>query len=540
MSENFQIAPWYNIKEWHEVYEDLYGLTSTFATKQKALDCLLIWKARCPSLPSGVESTLTLLEVHLQDKSSLIQLHSDHLIRLAYSSALMRFVNHMLDTQTAKGQSLFQAAKNLNIPEWIIDMRHDTAHGNKLPQIELLREACTLSLVWLKNYYWDKHKEYIGDYIVGQVAMQRNERENKIEALINFCVSLSICSHPGCNVRTIADVPDATLRESLVNDAKEIIGDSFDYSNLKTITIKNLHHFLTPTVKKILYHDSACTYVNKILLSENSLFLSLELYVLLDKYNYRLKKHLNKAFVQCFEMLLQFLHTYDLLQDFLLELIKRVQSNEMCDKRRKLAALWVSVILKALGKVQLFQEQVMKKASKESTSRSKDLKSLFYHWFPNERNCHLLLDLNKPVPKDLTNINFIQPIISTYNEYLTCFIKDLLNLVRPQLPQPVVIKLCELAKAISSPKKIKRPSKIYTVDDINLNGDTMKDDCVIVIDDNPKDVVEEIIEVKPKCVNKQKYGVFNLASHEHAWSNCPIGLLPWQQTPAEQMDVDIN
>lgn len=114
-------------------------------------------------------------------------------------------------------------------------------------------------------------------------------------------------------------------------------------------------------------------------------------------------------------------------------------------------------------------------------------------------------------------------------------------LVRPQLPQPVIKKLCELAKAISSPKKIKTTSKIYTVDDLDLNGDTLKDESVIVIDDNPKDVVTTLItESEPKCVNKQKHGVFYLASHEHAWSTCPIGLLPWQQAPAEQMDVDIN
>lgn len=358
MSEYYHIVPWFDSAEWLKVYDLIYSSNSTFETKQVALKLLLVWKARCPSLPSGVESTLTLLEVHIQDAKNLEDAINEQLLRLAYSSAIMRFVNHMLDTETARGSSLYQAAKNLGVPDWIIDMRHDTAHSNNLPSIEILRDACSISLDWLQKFYWEKHKMCIKDYVAGQKETNVSD-ENKIAVLMNYCISLSICSR--CKIKNLSDIPDPAMRESIVNDIRDLFADNIDLSNLKTVSIMSLVNAINLQSKKLLKTTDTVTYVNKALLGEDSFFLSLELLNAMgDSNDFYHRKQLSRPYVQCFEFMLTFLHTNDLLLDFLMELIKKSEYSDSNKYQSCLAALWVSEILVALRKSKQFIDTIKK------------------------------------------------------------------------------------------------------------------------------------------------------------------------------------
>lgn len=358
MSEYYHIVPWFNSNEWREVYDKIYSPVSTLLNKQEALNLLLIWKARCPSLPSGIESTFTLLEVYIQDAKNCDNMVNEQLLRLAYSSALMRFVNHMLDTETAKGTSLYQAAKNLGVPDWIIDMRHDTAHSNNLPSIELLREATDISLDWLQKHYWDKHKLCLNDYKSGQKETDNNE-EHKIGTLMNFCISLSVCAHTKCRIKNLSDIPDPNMRESIVNDAGDLFGGHIDLSNLKTVSVTALINIMNKQARKLLKSNDTLAHVNKALLADDSLFLSLELLEYVGDGDFSRKNQLSRHYVQCFEVLLTFLHTNDLLQDFVLQLIEVSQCGSDSNKCL-LAALWVAEILRALSKSRMFLEKIKK------------------------------------------------------------------------------------------------------------------------------------------------------------------------------------
>lgn len=358
MSEYYNIVPWFDSKEWLDVYEKIY----ISKNKIEAHNLLLIWKARCPSLPSGIESTLTLLEVLIQDENnvtSLTTMRGDHLLRLAYSSAIMRFVNHMLDTETAKGSSLYQAARSLGVPDWIIDLRHNTAHSNNLSSIELLREASHIGLDWLERSYWLKHKECIADYKSGQKDLDTSDN-NKIAAFMNFCVSLSFCVHSRCKIKNLADIPDPSMRESIVNDARDVFGDIIDFSNLKTISISSLVNILTNNqCKKLFKGKDAVVHANKALLGEDSLFLSLDVLKHFSG-DFFHKRKLSSQYVQCYEVLLTCLHTHDILLDFIVELIQITNKVEYGDQKCLLAALWVSEILLALAKSKQFIARLKK------------------------------------------------------------------------------------------------------------------------------------------------------------------------------------
>ncbi|CAG9790873.1 unnamed protein product [Diatraea saccharalis] len=521
MSKYYHIVPWFNSQEWLQVYENLY---ITF-NKEEALHLMLIWKARCPSLPSGIESTLSLLQVSIQDETES-NIANDQLLRLAYSSAVMRFVNHMLDTETAKGSSLYQAARNLGVPDWIIDLRHDTAHSNNLPSIELLREATQIGLDWLGKNYWIKYKECIQDFITGDRSHSFTTETNKIASVIQFCTSLSFCSHSKCKFKSLSEIPDASMRETLVNDAKELFGDQYDFTNLKTVSVQSLVDILNMRSKSLLRNKDVIVLANQALLGQDSLFLSMELSTFMGNDDFEHKKRLSPSYVKCFELLLTFLHSNDMLLDFLLELIEITNKSDNDEHKCLLAALWCSEILKALEKSKCFIEKLKRLGSTDvQTKTNEELRSLYHHWFPNQKVNGLLLDMQKSVPSQLKNIQFLQPIITTYNEYLQFFIKDLLNLVEPKLPNIVTDNICNLSKLISSPNNFQAgtvSTKIYTIEDLTVeevNKSLGNNKC-----DSSTGILSTSIE-KPMSTS---IGIWKQSSGHHDWTKCPIGLVPWQ------------
>ncbi|XP_037971500.2 uncharacterized protein LOC105381277 [Plutella xylostella] len=534
MSQYYNVVPWFNSEEWCAVYEKLYSQPQSVTNKEFALNVLLIWKARCPSLPSGIESTLSLLEVHVEDLKADNGPRNHQVLRLAYSSAIMRFVNHMLDKETAKGSSLYQAAKNLDIPEWIIDLRHDTAHNNSLPSIELLREATDISLDWLLKNYWHKHKQHIKDYLANKEDIIIED--SKITTLMNFCLSLSICAHSQCDIKSLAQIKDKDMRESIISDVREVFGEGVDTSNVSALSVTALINMLNVNARRLLKGKNTRVHMNQALLGEDSLFLSLPFVELMGEKNAFKKNYLSKHFVQCFEVLLTFLHTNDLILDFILELVSKTKEDIEFEKK-KLAAIWISEILKALKRSQEFLLKAQSNRNDLTHEKKKELASKYHHWFPNEKSC-LLLNLQKGPPVELTDINFIQPIITSYNPYLTYFIKDLLNLLQKLLPRPTVNKICSLADMISNPDKFSTSlSKVYTVDDLQ----SAIENHPVAVEESDSDCVEIHEEVEENTEEPQLVpgGIWRLAPRAHSWFTTPIGLLPWQvNTPIESMDID--
>ena len=68
---------------------------------------------------------------------------------MMYSTSIMRFMNQISNIGHTKQTSLFQIAKQLKIPEWIVNLRHDAAHGQELPSVDVLRIASIILLTWL-------------------------------------------------------------------------------------------------------------------------------------------------------------------------------------------------------------------------------------------------------------------------------------------------------------------------------------------------------------------------------------------------------
>ncbi len=88
-------------------------------------------------------------------------------IRLQYSMVIVRTVNGLVDAsqQGVFAESVLSLAHRINLPGWIVELRHDATH-NEMPSISVLRAAASQLLSWLFDYYWNPQHLYIEHLIV--------------------------------------------------------------------------------------------------------------------------------------------------------------------------------------------------------------------------------------------------------------------------------------------------------------------------------------------------------------------------------------
>ncbi|NWQ80427.1 LAS1L protein, partial [Columbina picui] len=67
-----------------------------------------------------------------------------------------RFVNLITERkQKMVNIPLRQLAREVDIPIWVVDLRHELTHG-KLPHLALCRRGCDVVLEWLRKTYWSR------------------------------------------------------------------------------------------------------------------------------------------------------------------------------------------------------------------------------------------------------------------------------------------------------------------------------------------------------------------------------------------------
>lgn len=106
-------------------------------------------RERKSKMPSSLHNQIRSREWTPKINNGELPISYENDLCLMYSTTIMRFLNHISNIGHTKQTSLFQIAKQLNIPEWIVNLRHDTAHGYELPSIGLLRIAINILLTWL-------------------------------------------------------------------------------------------------------------------------------------------------------------------------------------------------------------------------------------------------------------------------------------------------------------------------------------------------------------------------------------------------------
>lgn len=146
------MVAWINKAEWDQVMDQLYSKDP--ALQKFALNRVSAWKARyASSTPVAVDCTADLVRCQVLDRAG--HLDADDLV-LLYGAALVRFVNLITERQQGRvARPLRRLAGNLNIPEWVVNLRHDFTH-RKLPTLKWCRKGCKVVLEWLQQEYWSR------------------------------------------------------------------------------------------------------------------------------------------------------------------------------------------------------------------------------------------------------------------------------------------------------------------------------------------------------------------------------------------------
>ena len=153
-------VPWRDWIEWRSVYVNV--ISSGSIDRARAVSGIKQWKSRC-KLPIAVEATATILEIflidpfftHISDQSSD---RSCSELALMYGHALARFVNLITDL-AQKGMvaaSMDSLAVSVDIPSWVVQVRHAAAHGSVFPPLSILRRgALELMDGFIVPKYWE-------------------------------------------------------------------------------------------------------------------------------------------------------------------------------------------------------------------------------------------------------------------------------------------------------------------------------------------------------------------------------------------------
>ena len=133
------MVPWYDQEEWGHV-RDL-----VLARDPGAVVMMQTWQSRVDRLAAGVETTLALLSSHVSQPHTCLSL----------ATSVNRFLNHVshIGMKMFSVTKLHDAARKLSVPEWIVQLRHETTHGH-MPGLTMLRAALEFALTWLDTNYW--------------------------------------------------------------------------------------------------------------------------------------------------------------------------------------------------------------------------------------------------------------------------------------------------------------------------------------------------------------------------------------------------
>ncbi|KAM9325286.1 ribosomal biogenesis protein LAS1L [Gastrophryne carolinensis] len=152
MAGQRQVVAWMSKAEWEQVLEYLYSRDSKL--QREALHQISAWKSRYGNkMPLAMECTADLVRCKILDMSGGM---GEQELALLYGLALVRFVNIITERkQKTIAIPLRRLANELNIPEWVVNLRHSATHG-KLPKLSMCRKGWDFVMEWLRREYWSR------------------------------------------------------------------------------------------------------------------------------------------------------------------------------------------------------------------------------------------------------------------------------------------------------------------------------------------------------------------------------------------------
>ncbi|XP_076277925.1 uncharacterized protein LOC143207909 [Lasioglossum baleicum] len=562
--EGVKQVPWFSLTEWHQVYQQVYSNEKTEQTK--AYETLLAWKARVPKLPVGVDCTLSIMQVCLRDFEWTPKIHNGELaisyendLCLMYSTTIMRFLNHISNIGHTKQTSLFQIAKQLNIPEWIVNLRHDTAHGHELPSIGVLRIAINILLTWLHEEYWAAEAKGLEECIVTDETVkevQETEEIQEFSDLIELWTAVSLYIHAGYHL--VEDIPDLELMETLQdlysyaiflseqnNGNAENHNDT--YARVATNDIRKDKKYTLQTARAVLLSEISRYLARKSVPSNkdivcDELFQSeaflpnkdvLSIFAQESTKNELKNNTLPLDMMEFWRDIIFLLYENRMLETLIMKLLQLANNQEIDKPKRLLASLWISSVAYSFVKLDIAHcisrtlEYELELSEKRLPPKAFQMKVKEETESVHPHLKHVLwFNLSDVVLPIFTDINVVSQILLNANEFSINFMVPILELVNPKIDTTKKQLLLNLVEIYAGKQTIDNESsnkyyETFTVEDVqNLDNHCVPN----VIEENKTE------NGVSHCLTDQRVRntEWKLVLDNCEWAECPIGLLPWQ------------
>ncbi|XP_046411261.1 ribosomal biogenesis protein LAS1L isoform X2 [Neodiprion fabricii] len=518
-------VPWFSLTEWHDVYEQIYS--NDTVEQIKGYKRLLVWKARLPKLPVGVECTLAIMQVCLRDREITPKMDKGDLpayyendLCLMYSTTIMRFLNHITNIGETKQSSLFQIAKQLNIPRWIVNIRHDAAHGHELPSLDVLRIATNILLEWLHEEYWATELKAMEDNITKQ-AEEENEPEEAqtLTDLIELWIAVGLYIHAGYT--SIKDIPDAQLRETLSNLRAYALNlpnnENTEYTDIDVNTetrndtdpCDDEKHELVAEQSNLLCQISKYLSKNKFPPDKDEIILNVllggEAFLpseeFLEIFGRRKKSSsdtencncLPSRFINFWQEFITMLHEKEILQKLILRLLELINDETENEQKHLIASLWMKYIASSLCKIKLAHKIKHRLEHVEENKRRRTSSTILSLKVRDE------VDRNFPELRDILWLN----VLAGQN------IEDQTELVGNE--------------------NVKTINDFTALFEDHINENIRSDERLeqFNFEDNIK--IADLTTRNSNWILEKEKSV--------DWGSCPIGILPWQLDSMDTVDT---
>lgn len=492
-----------------------------------------------PKLPVGADCTLSLIEVYLRDRewsakmnTGELPMNYENVLCLMYSTTIMRFLNLISNIGPTQEISLVRIAKKLNIPEWIVNLRHDTAHKHELPAIGILRLATNKLLSWLHDEYWKAE---------GLVLENQCEKGNDINLSQNLVdlveLWISVGFYIEANFNFVTELSDgdltSTLYELFQYTSSPSGAEKFENYRLSTARSLLLTEILNcinrnknqETIEEILIN---CIFESEAFLPTPEL---MKLFSTSTKNRKMNKNSLPINLIKFWQPFISILHDKKLLGLLIVKLVDTTNSIMENTERRLCTGLWLKAIGEGLVKMRAAQQDsqqindigIRGKVTPEPLGPQERL-----HTYKPEFENSLRFNNSANMPMVFLDDNFITHILHSANEFTGKFIKPFLDLVTPRIESTKKSRLSKLVniRALSVNLDVQVGSSndiIHTVDDlINIYGNKIEKI------EYQQDVNIETGDTIEMADGRKRNNRFELAAMDYDWASCSFGVLPWQ------------
>lgn len=287
-----------------------------------------IWILRRGELcPAAVHATRVMVDALLKDN-----LYSTMENQIFYSNAILRFMNYMSSVMhTPIGHiTMYDKAKELGMPSFLVDLRHICAHGEVMPSINILHKAACYCFKWLHQFYWTKQKKIVGNVLVqnitlGQAIVQCEIEFSSLTDVLDSAIYV-YTKDVSCTVKIAKRYLPKSRFQTLNDYCKE-------RKNIDIYLINSILMKLQNLIQNDLKLQSSPTICLEFLTKMYYFF------NFIGDHN-RNNENLSNKLIQATQPLFRLMAIYNILEHFFEHLLRIVENPNSFERKRISAAFW--------------------------------------------------------------------------------------------------------------------------------------------------------------------------------------------------------